>query len=413
MRRGAGTGERGAGTGAALMVGVAALLWSGVAAAQDGGVGADAAIQTDAAITDAPLQADAGVPDAAMPDAAPAEPEEPPIPAERLPRVEASIEPDEVEIGEVARLVIEVEYQPGDRVHLRDQRRVGELEILDTSRSVRDEGEEGPSEVLELRLIGFDVGEVEIPPVELMVVLEDGRTGSVSTEPLRLRITDPLANEHDPQPRGDHPPRPVYTTDRRAIWAGAIIVGLLLAVLLGLAIERWRSRRKPKPAPPPPPPRPPEEVALEKLDAVKRGTLLEDGEIKAFHIAISEAVREYLGGRYGFDSLEMTTKEIILRLDAARLRGVTRAELQEFLRETDMVKFAKWRPSVERSRELLDQAYAIVRRTTAAHRAAGEPFVEPSPSGASEPPGGSPPPPRRPEPPTPKSGADAGGADGS
>ncbi len=331
------------------------------------------------------------------------EPEPDPIPPERLPEVEASLEAEEVELGQIIRMNIAVTYQPGDRVHLRDRSRLGQLEILD-SRRVENEEEAGPSEIIELELICFEVGEIEVPAMELMVVLSDRRTGSVETEPLSVRVADPLANEHDPQPRSDHEPRPVYTTDHRAIWAGAIIGGLLLAVLLGLALERWRSRRKPKPGPPPPPPRPPEEIAFEKLEAARRSRMLEEGEVKAFHIAISEAVREYLGGRYGFDSLEMTTKQLVLELDQSTLRGITRAELHEFLRETDMVKFAKWRPDEEQSRELLDRAYDIVRRTTAAERAHLV-IMEPPSDSTGAPPGAN-----RDEP---TEGATTGGTDGA
>jgi hypothetical protein len=110
-------------------------------------------------------------------------------------------------------------------------------------------------------------------------------------------------------------------------------------------------------------------VAFEKLDAVRDGDLLEKGEIKEFHVAVSEAVREYLGGRYGFDSLEMTTEELTEVMTGIAVRGVTERELRAFLRDTDMVKFAKWRPEESHCREVLDRAYEIVRRTTAAELA--------------------------------------------
>jgi hypothetical protein len=384
-------------TGTAVLVtGVVVLLWSAAAYAQDAGV------QLDAAPTDAEVEANDGDLLHEADGDVEAEPEAPPIPPERLPRVEARLEADEVELGQTVTMSVEVTYRPGDRVHLREQRSLEHVEILSSAREMPEEGAEGPSEVLRLELICFEVGDIEIPTLDLMVVLSDGRTGTVTTPPLSLRVTDPLANENDPQPRGEHPPRTVYTTDRRAIWTGAFLGGMLLAVLLGLGIERWRSTRKPKPGPPPPPPRPPEEVALEKLRAIEESELLEEGEVKSFHVAISEAIREYLGGRYGFDSLEMTTKEIILQLDAALLRGITRAELQEFLRETDMVKFAKWLPPEERSHELLEHAFNIVRRTTAAERAAGA-IVQAPPVSVT----------RGRGPDEPSRGASAGGADGT
>lgn len=334
----------------------------GIAASSDGGVESDGGSSRDAAIDE-----DAG---------RPRRPAAPPIPAERLPRVEASLGEEQVELGEVIPLTISVfNQEQGDRVHLRDRRRFGDLELVgrperrEPTNEESESGQSSPSLVMELDLISFEVGRVEVPPIELMVVLDDGRTGSVSTEPLSIRVTDPLGNENDPQPRVDHPPRPVLTTDQRALWVGGFLLALLLAAFVGALIGQLRARAKPKPVPPPPPPRPPEEVALEKLKAIERSGWLEEGEIKTFHVAVSEALREYLGGRYGFDSLELTTEELVAQLEEVTLRGVTMTELREFLRETDMVKFAKWRPEVDRSRALLESAYDIVKRTTQAERA--------------------------------------------
>jgi len=335
-------------------------------AAQDGGVAGDGGALTDGGggQTDEAIPSDGAADDGGA--AAPAQPRRPPIPQERLPRVEASLESEEVELGAVAKLHIAVTREEGDRVHIKGLRRLGRFEVLDRNRRDGQGGAEYPTEWLDLDLMAFEHGELEVPPVELMVVLDDGRTGSVSTVGLTLRVTDPLANEHAPAPKADHPPRPVLTTERRLLWTAGIVAGLLVAGLLGLALGRIRRKRKPKPGPPPPPPRPPEDVALEKLEELERSGMLDREEIKDFHVGVSEAVREYLGGRYRFDSLELTTEELLAEVDRATLRGVTREELVSFLGETDMVKFAKWRPDVERSRSLLVSAFDIVRRTTQA-----------------------------------------------
>jgi len=296
-------------------------------------------------------------------------PEARPIPPELLPRVEAQLGVEQVELGQVIPMTITVHHSPGARVHLRQLRELGPFELLGSSQhEAPTSGEEGPTQVMELQLISFEVGELEVPAVELMVVLSDGRTGSVTTPVLSVRVTDPLANENDPQPRADHAPRPVMTTDKRALWVGGFVGALLLAILLGMAIGKLRARRRPKPAPPPPPPRPPEDVALEKLEAAEKSGWLEEGEVKTFHVAVSEAVREYLGGRYGFDSLELTTEELLGQLAGVTIRGVTRHEIEAFLFDTDLVKFAKWRPDLTRSSALLDDAYRIVRETTRAEQ---------------------------------------------
>lgn len=335
---------------------------AGLAADRDGGAepgdgGADGAV----------AQADGGRPG----------PSPRPIPAERLPRLEARLETDSIELGAIATLRIDVSMEAGDRVHLKGVRRLGPFEVADRRREELS-GEGGPRERLFLDLQAFETGDLDVPPVELMVVLADGRTGEVRTPPFHLRVTDPLANESAPEPRPDRPPRPVLTTERRILWTAGVLAAVLVAGLIGLGVGQLTRRRKPRPAPPPPPPRPPEEVALEKLEALRSGDLLDRGEVKEFHIGVSEAVREYLGGRYRFDSLELTTEELLAEVDRATLRGVTREELVAFLRETDMVKFAKWRPDVVRSEALLASAFDIVRRTTQAELVARASTVRPA-----------------------------------
>ena len=70
---------------------------------------------------------------------------------------------------------------------------------------------------------------------------------------------------------------------------------------------------------PPPPPRP--GTSRSKLDAVRRETrqLLSDGASASSWIEL-DALREYLGGRYGFDGLESTTDEVLSRLKTADAR---------------------------------------------------------------------------------------------
>jgi len=64
---------------------------------------------------------------------------------------------------------------------------------------------------------------------------------------------------------------------------------------------------------PAPPPRPAHEVALERLDRLgaRLGT---SDDLRPFIFELSEIIREYLGARFAFNSLELTTEELVLRL---------------------------------------------------------------------------------------------------
>jgi hypothetical protein len=82
-----------------------------------------------------------------------------------------------------------------------------------------------------------------------------------------------------------------------------------------------------------------------------------------FFDRVNDAVREYLGARFGFDGLESTTDETI-----AALRRVPRfvlpiAELASFLQQCDLVKFADMTPSLEECQRALTDAEHVVRAT--------------------------------------------------
>jgi hypothetical protein len=144
--------------------------------------------------------------------------------------------------------------------------------------------------------------------------------------------------------------------------AGGLAAAGLGAVIALLVRRRLRNR---KPAAPAIPPRPAHEVAMEKLDRL--GALLaEGGDLRPFTFQLSEAIREYLGGRFGFDSLEMTTEELVATMRRVPLetsRGVVGSEIEGWLSACDLVKFAKIAPSPEQARGALETAIRMVAAT--------------------------------------------------
>ncbi len=145
----------------------------------------------------------------------------------------------------------------------------------------------------------------------------------------------------------------------------AYIAGGLLAAMLGglctwLIVRKLRGRVLLRPGPPP---RPAHEVALERLDRLGAYGFLENADNRPFYFAVSEVIREYLGARFGFDSLELTTDELIAELRRTAGREVLLGEVQGWLSACDLVKFAKISPSAAESRGTLETAILIVTST--------------------------------------------------
>jgi hypothetical protein len=204
--------------------------------------------------------------------------------------------------------------------------------------------------------------ELELPPLPIAVARASGDLATVCTSAHRVVVDDPTAETPDPKPKPNGPPLPQreeWTALRNAL-AVAAISAVLGAVALWL-LRRWLSR--PRPAPPPPPPRPPWEIALEQLDELRHSGLLETERYADYFDRVSDALRAYLGHRYGFDGLESTTDEILDRLHGAPLAGATVPEIAAVLKECDLVKFARSTPSPESCERVLSVAEHLVRAT--------------------------------------------------
>ncbi len=126
-------------------------------------------------------------------------------------------------------------------------------------------------------------------------------------------------------------------------WCWMVLGSAALAFLVGLITSKlWKNREHIIPQAPP---IPPQVIALKALEALKQKRLLEQDECNAFYTELSLILRTYLEGRFQLNAPEETTEEIIEEMSRSpELGGAQRNMLQEFMRQADMVKFAKGHP---------------------------------------------------------------------
>jgi hypothetical protein len=201
-----------------------------------------------------------------------------------------------------------------------------------------------------------------LPAFPISVARANGEIATVCTQPHTIVVDDPIANTPNAEPLPNPPPRPQreeWTAMKKGLQYGSI--GALGGAIIAYAMYRWSKR--PKPVPPPPPPRPPWEVALEQLDEVRHAGLLDTGRFSEFFDRVNDAVRMYLGARFGFDGLESTTDEIMAAMQKVPYFGVALPEVKVFLEECDLVKFARMTPTIDECRRALEQGEKIVRAT--------------------------------------------------
>ncbi|MCU0863559.1 MAG: hypothetical protein MUC36_07210 [Planctomycetes bacterium] len=177
-------------------------------------------------------------------------------------------------------------------------------------------------------------GELLLPS---FTVRERAGAGASSTPEQRVQVVSALAD------RGagiEVAGEPFATPFRGWWWLGG---GAAAIAALGLALAMWRRRAA---AVPPDaiavPPHVKAHRALQRLHKAPRGS---EAEVDAFYVELSGVLRVYLEERFGLCAPERTTEEFLAMLEHGDgLCREHRAELERFLRQCDLVKFAAAEP---------------------------------------------------------------------
>jgi hypothetical protein len=138
-----------------------------------------------------------------------------------------------------------------------------------------------------------------------------------------------------------------------------ILGAVLILAVMGAAIYYWKKHRNRKQVPAQVP-IPPHEAALRLLDALADA---ENMDGKAFYFSLSSILRTYIEARYPINALEMTTEELLPKIDLLNINREIHQELKGLLRSTDPVKFAGVPAAVEKMRQHIDIVREFVMKT--------------------------------------------------
>ena len=101
-----------------------------------------------------------------------------------------------------------------------------------------------------------------------------------------------------------------------------------------------------------------------RLQDLRGRHLAEQGEYQAYYVELSGIIRRYIEERFSIRAPEMTTEEFLRSLgSSAQLESEHRQLLADFLNACDMVKFARYGPSLKEAEEAMGSAEKFVAET--------------------------------------------------
>lgn len=186
--------------------------------------------------------------------------------------------------------------------------------------------------------------ELTLPRLPIAISRASGQVHTICTQPHVITVEDPLASEATPDKKPNPEPRSqleIWTSLKNFVLNALWVIPLVL--LLGWLLYRYRDAFKKKVVPPPP--IPPWERARGQLLHLESQGLLQAGEFEEYLDGVTDTLREYLGGRYGFDGLECTTRELLRQLGSRATDFSEEQLVRTILQHADLVKFARRTPS--------------------------------------------------------------------
>ncbi len=266
--------------------------------------------------------------------------------------------------GESATLPSDLPRAFGDEVRVADDGSWGKGALPKTAPDPGDPAH--ATTVLEVPLVVLSTSlprkTFTIPELRVVVLRKGGGDLSVCSASHTIAIDQPTANTTDPFPKPNPPSVPQRMRDERAQSIAIAAVIAATAALLIAALLVWL-RRRPKPLPAPPQPVPSWKIAQEAIRAARRDLQAGTIDTKLYYDRISDAVRAHLGATYGFDGLEQTSDEILVRLKRIPSPMVPYADVEKLLSECDLVKFAGFLPQGEED-TIAELASTVVRNST-------------------------------------------------
>lgn len=282
------------------------------------------------------------------------------------PELSSSIAADTIWIGDQTEFSIDIKKDISTEVGLpqfKDNKLTDKIEIIAGPRvdTISSEGRE-VSLSIKYTITVFDAGDYVLQGFPVLVGKDTLRTQTVNRLFVKTFEIDTTKQEiFDIKENLD---TPITWEEVKAFifsWKGGAVLGIFALIAAIVWVTIWLDRRRngrtanmPK--------EPAHITALRALYALEKKKMWETGKIKEYYSVLTDIVRNYIEGRYGVSTMELTSPEILGAVKDLNSEKQYRL-LEQLLTEADLVKFAKMVPSPEDNIQHLVDAREYVEET--------------------------------------------------
>ena len=284
--------------------------------------------------------------------------------AAQQPTIEARIDSMQMLIGEQVHLTLSVAVKEGQQVvfpfYQRTQMLTPGVEVLEMTEVDTTHIDNDMQRLsCTYTLTSFEDTIYYLPPMKVMVDGKEYNSKNLALKVLTLEV-DTVHPEQFFPPK-DVQDNPFQWSD----WSGMFWMAWLLLILSALAYYVYTRIRDNKAIVPPIKfvrKALPHQKAMKEIENIKQQRMSSSENQKEYYTRLTDTLRVYLQERFGFNAMEMTSDEIIERLNQEEDKTKI-DELTELFRTADLVKFAKHEALINENDRNLANAIAFIDST--------------------------------------------------
>lgn len=271
-------------------------------------------------------------------------------------------------VGDQITLRLEINHPPDSRVVLPQvEEQWDAFKVIEQSSPETVENEDGTLTTgKDIVVTVFQPGQFQTPTLVVTHRKPDESIEELAAPVVQINITSVLTEDLELRDLKAQAVLPLP-----AIWpyvvGGLLLTMLVLGSMAGAALwyyHRWRQKMVPGLVlTPVADPRPPQVIAHAELDRIEALDLPAQNMFKEHYTLVSNCIRTYIEGVYQIPAFEKTTTEVRHAFWRAAVPAREMSGFMTILSESDLVKFARFKPRSEDSSSLIRKARAVIDAT--------------------------------------------------